>query len=141
MVDGNRTRVRSAAAGTGATGATGGAEASACGVPFVYGPQFAERLPAEFPAYPGGRVTEAAGSDSGDCHMRVVTFRTADPHARVLAHYRGLATRAGYSAEHQVRGVDHVLGGINAGTDAAFYLIVTPLERGSDVALIVNNGG
>ncbi|MGZ8281487.1 MAG: hypothetical protein ACXWUN_00885 [Allosphingosinicella sp.] len=113
---------------------------SACGVPFRTGPQWANRLPPEFPSYPGGRVTEAAGADSGNCHMRVVTFRTADAHTRVLEHYRGLATRAGFSAEHQVRGADHVLGGANQGTDGAYYLIVTPLQRGSDVALIVNNG-
>jgi hypothetical protein len=130
MVDGNQTR---------SGGTSGAGEQSACGVPFEYGPQYAQRLPAAFPVYPGGRVTEAAGSDRGDCHMRVVTFRTADAYAQVLDHYRGLATRAGYSADHQVRGADHVLGGTNA--DAAFYLIVTPLERGSDVALIVNNGG
>jgi hypothetical protein len=127
---------RNMAAG-GQAGAAG-TDMSACGVPFVYGNQYAQRLPAAFPAYPGGRVTEAAGADRGDCHMRVVTFRTADAYAEVLDHYRGLATRAGYSAEDQVRGADHVLGGTNA--DAAFYLIVTPLDRGSDVALIVNNG-
>lgn len=120
------------------SGARAGAEASACGVPFQYGPQYAQRLPAAFPIYPGGRVTDAAGSDRGDCHMRVVTFRTEDPHRRVLDHYRTLAARAGFTAEQQVRGADHVLGGTNG--DAAFYLIVTPLERGSDVALIVNNG-
>ena len=48
--------------------------------------------------------------------------------------------RAGFSAEHQVRGADHVLGGVNQGSDGAFYLIVTPLANGSDVAIIVNNG-
>jgi hypothetical protein len=132
MAGTNRGQARTAAAG-------GGAETSICGVPFDYGPEHAERLPAAFPAYPGSQLTEAAGADSGDCHMRVVTFRTGDAYARVLDHYRGLATRAGYSAEHQVRGADHVLGGVNAGTDEAFYLIVTPLERGSDVALIVRS--
>jgi len=130
------TRVRRVAA---ATGAMAG-ERSACGAPFDYGPQYADRLPAEFPAYPGGRVTEAAGSDVGDCRVRVVTFRTADPANRVLEHYRSLASRGGFSAEHQQRGGDQVLGGVNARTDGAFYLIVTPLNGGSDVALIVNNG-
>ena len=51
--------------------------AAACGARFDYGAQWASRLPAEFPAYPGGRVTEAAGNDHGDCRMRVVTFTTA----------------------------------------------------------------
>jgi hypothetical protein len=127
-------RPREAAAAT----AAGAATPSACGVPFVYGNEWANRLPAEFPAYPGGRVTEAAGSDRGDCRMRVVTFTTADPYNRVLEHYRSLADRAGFSAEQQVRGGDQVLGGTRG--EAAYYLIVTPTRAGSDVALIVNNG-
>ena len=117
-----------------AGGRCGGAEG------FDYGPQWADRLPAEFPAYPDGRVTEAAGKDSGECRIRVVTFRTADPYARVLDWYRAAAARGGFSAEHQMRGGDHVLGGVNERTDGAFYLIVTPVEGGSEVALIVNNG-
>ena len=112
--------------------------ASACGAPMDYGPEWAERLPAEFPAYPGGRVTEAAGNNHGDCRMRVVTFATADPANRVLEYYRSLASRGGYSAEQQARDGDQVLGGTNG--DAAYYLIVTPRERGAEVALIVNNG-
>ena len=134
------TRIRTASTGSATAAATSALSPGGCGVPFDYGPQWAQRLPAEFPAYPGGRLTEAAGSDAGDCHMRVVTFRTGDGHERVLEHYRRLASRAGFSAEHQVRGADHVLGGVNGRTDGAFYLIVTPLQRGSDVALIVNNG-
>ncbi len=71
--------------------------------------------------------------------MRVVTFTTADPHNRVLEHYRSVAARAGFSAEHQVRGADQVLGGVNA-QRRRLHLIVTPKRNGSDVALIVNNG-
>jgi hypothetical protein len=129
--------------GRGREGATAAAAGdapalSACGAPFNYGNQWAGRLPAEFPAYPGGRVSEAAGSDRGDCHIRVVTFATADPYNRVLEHYRSLAARAGFSAEQQARGDDQVLGGTNG--EAAYYLIVTPSRAGSEVALIVNNG-
>ena len=136
---GSGARVRRAAAPAGG-GRAAAPSANSCGAEFEHGLQWARRLPAEFPAYPGGRVTEAAGNDNGDCRMRVVTFTTADPHNRVLAHYRSVAARAGYSAEHQVRGRDHVLGGVNARTDGAFYLIVTPARNGSQVALIVNNG-
>jgi hypothetical protein len=138
-----------AAGGAGSAGQTreaaaataGGAERatpSACGAPFVYGNEWANRLPAEFPTYPGGRVTEAAGSDRGLCHMRVVTFTPPDPYNRVLEHYRSLADRAGFSVEQQTRGGDQVLGGTRG--EAAYYLIVTPTQSGSDVALIVNNG-
>jgi hypothetical protein len=132
--DGGSARVeRSAAGGTAAQ-----PSAASCGGAFDYGPQWASRMPAEFPAYPGARVTEAAGNDNGECRMRVVTFTTSDPYNRVLEHYRSVAARAGYSAEHQVRGNDQVLGGTNG--DSAFYLIVTPARSGSEVALIVNNG-
>ena len=65
---------------------TGGAGGGACAGPFQYGAAWANRLPAGFPAYPGGRITEAAGNDGGRC--RVVTFTTADRYERVLEHYR-----------------------------------------------------
>jgi hypothetical protein len=107
---------------------------------FSYGMEWAQRLPAAFPPYPGGRVTEAAGQDSGDCRVRVVTFRTGDGYQRIVDWYRERAVSAGYSAEHQARGRDHVLGGVNQGTRGAYYLIVTPVQGGSEVALIVNNG-
>lgn len=126
-----------------ASGQTGSAPAPApsiasCGAPFDYGNQWANRLPAEFPAYPGGRISEAAGNDHGGCRMRVVSFTTADGYGRVIDYYRGLATRAGFSAEQQERGGDQVLGGVSG--ERAYYLIVTPTRGGSDVALIVNNG-
>jgi hypothetical protein len=107
---------------------------------FSYGMEWAQRLPAAFPPYPGGRVTEAAGQDSGPCRVRVVTFRTSDGFQRIVDWYRERAVAAGYSAEHQPRGRDHVLGGVNQGTSGAYYLIVTPVDGGSEVALIVNNG-
>ena len=111
---------------------------SACGIPFTMGNAYAQRLPAQFPIYPGGRLTEAAGADRGDCHIRVVTFTTPDGPDRVLGHYRNLAAGAGFSVEQQARGADKVLGGVNG--EAAYYLIVTPAGTGSDVSLIVNNG-
>lgn len=120
--------------------APGAAPRGGCGAAFDHGSQWAARLPAEFPLYPGGRITEAAGNNAGDCRARVVTFTTTDPHNRVLEYYRSHAARAGFSAEHQVRGADHVLGGVNTRTNGAFYLIVTPGRTGSEVALIVNNG-
>ncbi|HEV2866424.1 MAG TPA: hypothetical protein VGX37_07900 [Allosphingosinicella sp.] len=130
-----RPGVQRASAATGAAGAGG-----TCGAALEYGPQWANRLPAEFPAYPGAQVTEAAGTNTADCRMRIVTFRTGDAYGRVLDYYHGAATRAGFSAEHQVRGEDHLLGGVKEGTDGAFVVIVTPVQRGSEVALIVNNG-
>jgi hypothetical protein len=99
--------------------------AAICGQGFDYGNEWASRMPAEFPAYNGGRITEAAGNDHNGCRMRVVSFTTGDAPQRVIDNYRGLVT-------------DQVLGGIRG--DSAYYLIVTPQGAGSDVSLIVNNG-
>jgi hypothetical protein len=121
-----------------AGGAAPPPSAAACGQGFDHGNEWANRMPAEFPAYTGGRLTEAAGNDHGSCRMRVVVFTTADAPQRVIDNYRGLVTAAGYSAEQQQRGGDQVLGGTRG--ESAYYLIVTPQGSGSDVSLIVNNG-
>jgi len=133
---GGGARMRRAAAASG--GRAPQPSADSCGAAFDHGLQWAGRMPAEFPAYPGGRVTEAAGNNNGGCRMRVVTFTTADPFNRVLEYYRSVVARGGYTAEHQVRGGDQVLGGTKG--DSAYFLIVTPARNGSQVALIVNNG-
>lgn len=130
--------IRDARAGRSGGGPASAGGVSRCGGDFARGPEWARRLPAEFPLYPGATLTEAAGQDRGECRMRVVTFTTDDPHGRVLEYYRSHAARAGFSAEQQRRGDAYVLGGTRG--DAAYYLIVTPAERGASVALIVNRG-
>ena len=101
---------------------------------------WAQRLPAAFPLYPSGKLTEAAANNSNGCAARVVSFTTADNFQRVLDWYNTRAVRSGYTSEHQVREGDHILAGANAGDNGAFYLIVTPRGNGSEIALIVNNG-
>ena len=126
-------QLSTAASGGGGTACPGGAQ-------FDYNPAWAGRLSPTFPVYPGGRVTEVAGSDEGDCRVRVVSFTTADPYQRVLDFYHTQAVRAGYSSEHQLREADHVLAGTREADGGAFYLIVTPLRGGAEVALIANKG-
>lgn len=134
-----RERARTAAARREVEGIAHG-EGSGCGAKFDYNKGWARRLPAAFPVFPGARITEAAGSDAGDCRMRVVTFTSDAPPQRVLGWYRQRAATAGYSVEQQRRERDLVLGGVNERDDGAYYLIVTPLGSGSDVALIANKG-
>ncbi|HEX8126460.1 MAG TPA: hypothetical protein VF548_12840 [Allosphingosinicella sp.] len=125
---------------SGAPAALGGAKGCSDAARFDYNMAWANRLAPNFPVYPGGRVTEAAANNSGGCSTRVVTFATADNWQRVLDWYHTRAVRAGYSSEHQVREGDHILAGSNEGDKGAFYLIVTPRPKGSEVALIANNG-
>jgi hypothetical protein len=107
-------------------------------VKFAHGKEWAQRLPATFPVYPGAQVTDAAGNDTGHCRMRVVTFASGDNWERVLDWYNTQAVRAGYSSEHQIRDGDHILGGTKG--DDAYYLTVTPTGSGSTGAITVNNG-
>jgi hypothetical protein len=128
-----------ASAPAGPAAASGGANCTD-GAKFAYNNGWAQRLPAAFPFYPNGRLTEAAANNSDGCSTRVVSFTTADDFQRVLDWYNTRAVRAGYSSEHQVRAGDHILAGANASDNGAYYLIVTPRGNGSEVALIVNNG-
>ncbi|MDB5698402.1 MAG: hypothetical protein JWN69_1206 [Alphaproteobacteria bacterium] len=113
---------------------------SGCGAQFDYAMAWANRLPAAFPVFPGGRVTDAAANNGNGCNMRVVTFTTPQPPAMVLDWYDRRLAGAGYSSERQARGGDQILGGTNEPEDGAFYLIVTPRGAGSDVALFTNTG-
>ena len=105
---------------------------------FDYNPRWAQRLGPDFAVYPGAKLDEAAANNQGDCRMRVVTFTTPDPAQRVLDWYRGRAQGAGYSVEQQQRDGDQILAGANEQKGGAYYLIVTPKQSGSDVAVIVN---
>lgn len=147
LPDGQQPGRRAAPARASGTSAEAGVQAdrvgggiAGCGPSFDYNMAWARRLPAAFPVFPGSRITDAAGSDTPDCHARVVTFTTAAAPQRVLDYYAQRATRAGYSAEHQKREGDHILAGTGAG-DGAFFLIVTPTGRGSDVAIIAKSAG
>jgi hypothetical protein len=124
-----------------ASGTTGSGDCRGAAAQFDYNRAWAGRLSPVFPVYPGGRISDAAGRNQGECRMRVVSFTTADAPQRVLDFYHNRAVRSGYTSERQLRGDDHILGGGNQGDGGAFYLIVTPLPSGgSDVALISNKG-
>ena len=135
-----------AADASGAGGGKGQDSAAALGkgcsdpANFDYNMSWAQKLAPNFPVYPGGRVTEAAANNRTSCRLRVVTFTTADDWHRILDWYHTRAVRAGYSSEHQLRDGDHVLAGANEKDNGAFFLIVTPKPKGSEVALIANNG-
>jgi len=138
---GGQTPAAAAPAGSGevqAAAAATGPGGCALNGPFDYNAGWANRLPAAFPVFPGGRVTDAAGYDRGVCRMRAVTFTAGADWRRVVGWYRDQAVQAGYSADEQARGADHVLAGSKG--ESAYYLIVTPKGSASEVALIANAG-
>jgi hypothetical protein len=107
---------------------------AACARNVSYSAGWAARLPADVPLYPDARVREAAGNDA--CGLRVVSFASSAPVGRILDWYNARVSRAGYSAEHQASGAQHVLGGTRG--DAAYIVYVTARAGGgSDVDLLV----
>jgi hypothetical protein len=104
------------------------------------GNQWADRLPAAFGNYPGAKVVEAAANNANGCSVRVVSLTTSDDWQHVLDWYNTRAVKGGYTIEHRVDGADHVLGGTNDKTGAAYYLIVTPGQGTTDISVIADKG-
>lgn len=112
-----------------------------CAASLQYSAGWAQRLPADLPLYPQARVTEAAGTEGGQCALRVVSFSTAQPMQALLDWYYTKAVRAGYSSEHQVDGKQHILGGTRARDDGAYVLYMTArTDGGTDIDLVANRG-
>lgn len=115
--------------------------ASKCAASVRYSAAWAQRLPKDLPLHPQARVTEAAGSTEGGCALRVVSFSAPQPLQAMLDWYYTKAVRAGYSAEHQLDGKEHILGGTRARDDAAYVLYMTArADGGTDVDLVANKG-
>jgi hypothetical protein len=112
-----------------------------CDAKLQYGAGWAMRMPAEFPVYPKGRVKEAGGVDGGICDIRVATFTTSAPMQNVIDYYYTRARKSGFSAEHQIRAGEHVLGGTRDNDGGAFFLTFNPAPGGgTSVDIVANNG-
>lgn len=106
-----------------------------------YAMDWAQRLPAAFPLYPGAQLTEAAGNDNGACSLRAVSFTTSAPLDDVVDFYYTTARRANFDAERQSGRGQEVLGGTRASDEAAYYISLEPMRGGgTSVDLIVNGG-
>lgn len=103
-----------------------------CANSVEYGSAWAARLPAAFPVYPRGNTQEAAGSDKGDCALRIVTFYTPVKVDDVFAFYASRATAAGFGVEHVVKDGSNIL----SGTKGNSALVVYGKRLPSDVTQI-----
>jgi hypothetical protein len=83
--------------------------------------EWAARLPHAFPVYPRGAVQEAAGTDAGDCALRVVSFVTPVPLGEVMDFYFTRARTAGFSAQRLLHDGDDVLAGVKGGASYVVY--------------------
>jgi hypothetical protein len=122
----------------GALAATQGASAQ-CAANVAYSNGWANRLPRGVPLYPDARVAEAAGADGDGCALRVVSFASAAPMQRLLDWYYTRTSDAGYRAEHQADGDEHILAGTKSG--AAFLLVLNPRKGGGTQVDLMADGG
>ncbi|MGL5837218.1 MAG: hypothetical protein ACRCY3_01810 [Sphingorhabdus sp.] len=112
-----------------------------CEAKLQYGAGWANRMPPEFPVYPRGRVKEAAGVDGGICDIRVVSFTTSAGRQAVADYYYTRARRSGFTADHEVRDGEHMLGGTRDNDGGAYVVTMTALSGGgTQVDIVANNG-
>lgn len=116
---------------------TGGGKCAAAYVDYAM--RWAQRLPAEFPLYPGAHVIEAAGTDEGPCLLRAVSFLTGGAQKDVMDFYASMAKRAGYSVEHEEENGRHALNGTRPHDGATYYIGFSPVEGGGIMVDLVAN--
>jgi len=110
-----------------------------CSALAKYTAAWAAKLPAAFPVYPKGAVQEAAGTDEGQCALRVVNYITPVQVDEVVDFYFTRAKAAGYSAEHVRQSGEDQLGGTKGAASYAVYARALP-NGGSSVDLVTNGG-
>lgn len=116
--------------------AKGPKSAATCTARLSYSADWANRLPSEMPLYPDARVTEAGGIEGDGCSMRVASFFVAKPTALLVDWYYTRAIRAGLTAEHQVDGATHVLGGTRRDGRAYLVVLTNRGDGGTDIDLV-----
>lgn len=99
-----------------------------CAESAEYGSAWAAKLPTAFPVYPRGNTQEAAGTDEGDCALRIVSFFTPVALEDVLAFYSTRARDAGFSVDHVIKAGDNVLSGTKG--KSAYVVYGRRLEQG-----------
>lgn len=102
--------------------ANGRAVGGCAGGNLRYGERWVSAMPQGLGLYPGGRLVDAAGTDTGRCALRVISFTTADSPQAVARHYETQVRKAGFDAERQPCRTEIRLGGTRKGDDAAYML-------------------
>jgi hypothetical protein len=90
------------------------------------------RLPAELALPDAATASEAAGSNTKICNLRLVRYTIAKSPADVAVSYR----KPGYA----VTGSDGTFSGLRAKDGAAYWVAITAIKSGSTVDFITNRG-
>jgi hypothetical protein len=103
-----------------------------CNAKIDYAFAWMARLPTELAPPDAATVSEAAGSNTKSCNLRVVRYAIAKPVADVEMFYR----KSGFAL---TRG-EGTISGIRAKDGTAFWVAVTAAKSGSSVDFVTNRG-
>jgi len=112
---------------------------AACYRNLQYSVAWAQRLPAELPLFTDAQVSEAAGSATPGCNVRVVSFVSGAAIDRLVDFYEASTKRAGFATERQGAGAERVVAG-DKGADAFYVTLRTRQGGGTEVDLLANHG-
>jgi len=108
-----------------------------CNFAVRYSATWATRLPTDLPIYPQGHVSEAAGSDTPTCHLRVVSFTSNAPAASVADFYMTHGHDAGYAPSH----TGDTIRGTRTKDGAMIVITIGTTNAGGSAVDIVTNAG
>ncbi|QKG69912.1 hypothetical protein [Erythrobacter mangrovi] len=109
-----------------------------CADAVEYSATWAAKLPAAFPVYPRGNTQEAAGTDQGDCALRIVSYLTPVALDDVLSFYSTRARDAGFKVDHAIKAGDNILSGTKGASAYVVYARRLP-EGITQVDLVTTN--
>lgn len=99
---------------------------------------WAARMPEAFPVYPRAAVQEAAGTDSGGCHLRVVNFLTPVALGDVMDFYFTRGSTNGFAMQRVLQDGEDVLGGTADGR--SFMVFARAIDGGMTSVDLVTTG-
>jgi hypothetical protein len=108
-----------------------------CNMAVAYSAAWATRLPAELPIYPQGHVSEAAGSDTPACHLRVVSYSSGATPQALADFYTAQGQQSGYAVSKS----GSTLNANRAKDNAMFSITLAPERDGGTAVDVVTNAG
>lgn len=109
-----------------------------CADSVEYSAQWAAKLPGAFPVYPRGNTLEAAGTDEGDCALRIVSFLSPVAVKDIFAFYASRASAAGFTVEHVLKGDADILSAKRGNSALVVYARQLPSDV-TQIDLVTSN--
>jgi hypothetical protein len=114
-----------------------GTAKTGCDMAVAYSAVWATKLPADVPIYPQGHVSEAAGSDTPTCHLRIVSYTSGASSQSIADFYSTQGKQAGYA----LTTAGDTTTGLRAKDNAMFKITLSGAANGGTSVDVVSNAG